>query len=462
MTTTLAIALILLAIGTLILAPKVRHAGEFYWGQSADGRAPSLLTLTLSQVTTWIFARSLLTAAILGYYYGIAGGLAYAAYYLSFFTGAAIIASLRFRHGFGSVQDFLRSRFGRSGPWAYNFVIGIRLLSEVFANLLVIGMIFGEAGTLAYGLAIVILAVVILVYSMMGGLRASLRTDVFQMSVLAALLAYLTVALLGADAWSWGPILSSSPLEFQSGWSLILVAFLQVWSYPMHDPVMMDRGFLADQKTTRRSFFHAGWLSIIAIMAFSLLGVFAGLNAQQDEVLLDALRRLLGEVPMTALSLALIISAVSTMDSTFSSAAKLSIVDMGLARQNLRNGRIAMAIFMLGGLAFVFGGSQELFSAVAVSGTASLYLAPVIFFSLWGNYRVPTWCYWGSFAAAIAGAALYYLEAGGHLNLLEPLTGIGHKYDKLLLISLAVLVTGCGAFALGLLARRPQLSRAQA
>ncbi|MEM7172329.1 MAG: sodium:proline symporter [Pseudomonadota bacterium] len=462
MTLSLAVALGIIAVGSFLLAPKVKHAWEFYQGHSPDGQAPGMITLIFSQVTTWIFARSLLTAAILGYYYGIAGGLAYAAYYLSFFTGGAIIASLRFRHGFGSIQDFLRDRFGRTGPWAYNLVIGIRLLSEVFANLLVIGLIFGETGTLAYGLAMGILAAVILVYSMLGGLRASLRTDVFQMSVLAALLAYLLAALLTAEGFAWAPVLSSSPIELQSGWSLLLVALLQVWSYPMHDPVMMDRGFLADRKSTLRSFVHAGWLSIIAIFAFSLLGVYAGLNALQDEALLDALRRLLGEVPMTALSLAFIVSAVSTLDSTFSSAAKLSIVDMGLAQPTLRNGRIAMALFMLGGLAFLFGSSQELFSAVAVSGTASMYLAPVIFFSLWSNARVPTWSYWVSFAAAMAGAALYYTEAGGHTALLEPLTGLSHKYDKLLLISGTVLVAGCGAFAIGLLTRKAAPLRASA
>ena len=56
---------------------------------------------------------------------------------------------------------------------------------------------------------------------------------------------------------------------------------------------------------------------------------------------------------------------------------------MRLGRETVGNGRIAMAAFMLGGLIFVFLGSKDLFSAVAVSGTASMFLAPVIFFSIW-------------------------------------------------------------------------------
>ena len=59
-----------------LLSPRVQTADGFFKGFSESGAAPSLWTLVLSQVTTWIFARSLMTAAILGYYYGIAGALA--------------------------------------------------------------------------------------------------------------------------------------------------------------------------------------------------------------------------------------------------------------------------------------------------------------------------------------------------------------------------------------------------
>ena len=79
----LTLALLGVVAASFILAPRVRTADGFFRGLSDTGAAPGLLTLVLSQVTTWIFARSLLNAAILGYHFGIAGPLAYAAYYLS-------------------------------------------------------------------------------------------------------------------------------------------------------------------------------------------------------------------------------------------------------------------------------------------------------------------------------------------------------------------------------------------
>jgi hypothetical protein len=245
-------------------------------------------------------------------------------------------------------------------------------------------------------------------------------------------------------------ILASSPDAGGPGWILLIVALLQVWSYPLHDPVMMDRGFIADQGATRRSFLHAAWISTLCILAFGVLGVFAGLNAGSNEALLDTLDRLLGAPATLMLAAALVISAASTLDSTFSSAAKLAIKDMGLADATTMNGRIAMLLFCLGGVGLVFVGTDDLYAATAVSGTASLFLAPVILFCILGGRDVARWSFSVAFIAAIAGSALYFLENAGHVAVLTPLTGIEHKYSRLLLITITVLVIGLGAFVLGL------------
>lgn len=435
-----------LALVSILLSRKVSHANGFYRGESAEGAVPGLLTLIFSQVTTWIFARSLLNAAILGFYYGIWGTLAYAAYYLSFLTGGKIVDHIRFERGYDSVQSFLIDRFGHWGSRCYNFVIGVRLVSEVFANLLVIGILFGAAGTQSYTLAVVGLAAVTLIYSMLGGLHASLRTDFFQMVIFLAVLAVLVIMVAGGGHFN-ADMLAFKPFDITDpGPILLIVALLQVWSYPMHDPVMMDRGFLADRETTKRSFFHAGWISSVCIIAFGSLGVVAGANALSGEDMNTALTRLLGELPMFLFSASLVISAMSTLDSTLTSSAKMMVVDMRLLPVNLRSGRIVMAIFMLLGLVLVFVGNKDLFSAVAVSGTASMYLVPVIFFSLWGNQRnIPLWSYLGSFALAIGGAVLYFTESSGYSALL----GDAHKYTKLLWICIAVMIGGCSLFFVG-------------
>lgn len=458
---TLALVTAAVALISLRYSPRARSTESFYQGHDASGSAPGLLTLTFSQVTTWIFARSIMNAAILGYFYGIAGALAYAAYYLSFLTGAAIISSLRFRHGFGSVQDFLSDRFGLAGTTSYNFVVGVRLLSEVFANLLVIGLIFGMDGSQAYSISILLVGAVTLGYSLLGGLNASIRTDAIQMSLFLLVLGALLAVSVASGSFDIPAMLATSPEAASPGWVLLAVALLQVWSYPLHDPVMMDRGFIADRKTTMASFYHAAWISVLCIMAFGLLGVWAGMNKIDGESFVPTLTRLIGDWPMLLFNVALIVSCMSTLDSTFASTAKLTVIDMRVAEPTVANGRIAMALFLCGGLLMVFFGSKDLFGAVAVSGTASMFLAPVVFFSLWmGRTDIPVWSYLTAFFSAMAAAILYFTESSGYTNLIAPLIGIEHKYSKLLVLSALTLAIGCGAFALGIITggARPRLA----
>ncbi|MDX5364383.1 MAG: hypothetical protein LPJ91_09545 [Pseudazoarcus pumilus] len=446
--TVLTAGLLVLAVISVLISPRVTAAEGFYRGASPSGAAPDVWTLTLSQVTTWIFARSLLNAAILGYFFGVAGVLAYAAYYGSFLTGWLIIDRLRFRHGVSNMQSFLQARYGRLGNACFNFLLAMRLLTEVFANLLVVGIVFGVAGSSAYTWSILAVAGVTLVYSMLGGLRASLRTDVLQMVILAVLLVLLFAMMLLHPAFDGAAALASSPDLTSPGWVLLVVAALQVLSYPMHDPVMMDRGFIADRATTRRSFLHAFWISVLCILAFGALGVFAGLNRVGDEVLLVTLARLMGDTAMLVLAAALVISAASTMDSTFSSASKLAVVDMGLGGGSTAAGRVAMLLFALGGLALVFVGSDDLFAAVAVSGTASLFLTPVIVYSILLDREVKPWAFQLTFAAAIGGAVLYFLENSKRITLIGDLTGVSHSYSKLLVVTVVILAVGFIAFAL--------------
>jgi len=447
---TLMIATAALVLLSIALSPRTSTVDGFFGGVSSSGASASLTTLILSQVTTWIFARSLMTAAILGFYYGIAGALAYAAYYLSFVTGGAIVDRLRFKHGHNNVQSFMQARFGGIGVAFYNVVIILRLLSEVFANLIVVGEIFGLKGSGEYFFAIALIGIVTCAYSSRGGLRASLRTDVAQAIIVIALITFLFAAMLGHSSFDMASILNSTQSFDSPGWVLLVVAGLQVWSYPLHDPVMMDRGFIADRKTTNWSFIHAAWISILCIFMFALLGVFAGLNKAEGESMLQVLTRLFGQPLMMTFSLALIASALSTLDSTFSSAAKLVVKDMKWMPESVASGRIVMCAFLVVGALFLLWDSKDLYAAVAVSGTLSMFLLPVIVFCIWGDRDVSTWPLVVTFLVTVLGGVMYVTESSGYTTLMNGLAFNDHKYTKLLIICLVIAVVGFVSFVLGL------------
>ncbi len=444
--------LILIFIAVAIVGASVyvspRHVSVdgFFSGANSEGHAPTLWALVMSQVTTWIFARSLLTAAILGYYYGVAGALAYTAYYMSFITGGYIVARLRAR-GARSFQEFLRGEFGATGPLLYNIVIALRLMSEVFANLLVVGLIFSAVfggAELAGQIAMVAMALTALGYSALGGLRASLRTDVFQMGFFALVFALAFLAMVFSDGFSLGAVLTAPGISGSyNGWVLLIVAFLQVISYPAHDPVMMDRGFLASPEVTFRSFLHAFWISALCIFGFALFGVQASVvGAELVGGLMGTWKTMFGQTVWFLIAASLLVSAMSTLDSALASSARLAIEELRLGARTIANGRIAMAVFMLGGVLFLLGDTKTLFDAVAVSGTASMFLAPVIVLGLWMNLRVSLWAYVIGFIAAILGAVAYFFQAD---PLVIAIFGEGHKYERLLAICVAVHVIGFGS-----------------
>lgn len=432
-----------IAVLSLVVAPRRVSADGFFAGVDGGGAAPGLGTLVLSQVTTWIFARSLMNAAILGYYFGIAGTLAYTVYYGSFLTGGYIVARLRSEGG-RSVQGWLGARFGPGATVCYNVVIALRLLSEVFANLLVIGLIAGAvlpAMPQASAAAILGFAGLALAYAALGGLRASLRTDVVQMAFFLGVLALALHALIFSPGFSLSAVLSAPGTAGSGpGWVLMAVAALQVFSYPVHDPVMMDRGFLADPRTTRLSFLHAFWISALCILGFGLFGVQAGLvGAAFEGELLMTWRTMFGPEVFLLLISALLVSALSTLDSALTSAARLSVEELRLLPRTARGGRIAMIAFAIAGTVLTLAGSQTLFDAVAVSGTASMFLTPVLVVSLvLGRHLAPA-AYFVAFAASVSGAAAYFFRETEVMTILLP---EAHKYTQLLCICVVVLVLG--------------------
>ncbi|MEP2953306.1 MAG: sodium:proline symporter [Sulfitobacter sp.] len=446
-TTVLVLLFAAIILASLLVAPRRATVEGFFGGANAAGRAPGLWVLVLSQVTTWIFARSLMNAAILGYFYGIAGTLAYAAYYGSFLTGGFIVGQLR-RGGARSVQDWLGGHFGRSGTAAYNLVIGLRLLSEVFANLLVVALIFEAVWPGSGTLAVLIVAALGFGYSAWGGLSAALRTDVVQMLVFLVVFGLALGALLLSPGFELGAVLSAPGVSGPyNGWVLLAVALLQVFSYPAHDPVMMDRGFLADEATTRASFLHAFWISTLCIIGFGFFGIQASLTgAAYEGELIGTWGQMFPGWIFVALMLSLLVSALSTLDSALASAARLMVEEWRIAPRSLMGGRLVMAGFMISGALLTLWGNATLFDAVAVSGTASMFLTPVLLVGLVAGRRIAIWSYLAAFAAAMLGAAAYFARGWAPVAALLP---EGHKYEQLLVICLCVLLAGFAAVLAG-------------
>lgn len=373
--------IILIAFGIvfLIVAPRATSAEQFFKAKSGKGKEPNVFLLTSSLVIAWIFAKSIVNAANLGLAYGIVGGLSYAAYYLSFLVGGLVIYKMRQDGKFQSIHHFLRTRYGASATTVFSLLIAFRLFNEVWSNTMVIGSYFGAQGSEEYYAAIVVFTLLTLSYTLKGGMRSSLITDSIQMVFFGVLLFILLIFILPESNASPIDYFASGTWTMAGGLSLMFAVFIQVLSYPFHDPVLTDRGFISSPKTTLKSYIAAAIVGFTSILLFSFIGIFARFKGLEGQATVEV-SKLLGVIVMLMMNLIMITSAASTIDSTFSSFSKLIVVDLNKKKfENIRMGRLAMTLVALLGTIPVFFGA-DILSASTISGTMVIGLAPIFLF----------------------------------------------------------------------------------
>lgn len=363
------------------LSPRVVTAGGFFNGEDSQGRKASPLLLTTSIFISWIFAKSITNAANLGAEFGLVGGLAYATYWLSIPLCGFVIYRLRRKFAATSLVSFLTSNYGRAAALAFSAAILIRLFNEVWSNTAVVGGYYGDSGSTPFIVSALLFTAVTLAYSLRGGLRSSILTDAAQAAIF--LIALVWVLGLVLPRHSPAELASTSTWAMNAGVDLLLVACLQMVSYPFHDPVLTDRGFISEERGMLRAFSLAGVLGFVAILAFSLIGVHADLvGVGVSGNVPAALAKTMGIGALMVMTVVMISAAGSTLDSTFSSLARLAGRELpALAGRNLGSkaigvGMATMVVFALFGNLPMLAGT-DILKATTISGTMVIGIAPV-------------------------------------------------------------------------------------
>lgn len=374
---------LLLVYGAVLflMAPHARTPAGFFRGRDRAGRETSQWMLTSSVFIAWIFAKSVTNASNLGEEYGIVGGLAYAAYWLSIPTAALAIHAIRRTTGASGLVPFLISKYGRGAAMAFALAILIRLYNEIWSNTEVVGGYYGAPGSAAFIGAALLFTVAVLLYSMKGGLRSSIFTDMLHAAIFIVFLAAVLFFILPRH--NAAELLGTGRFSLATGGDLLLVALLQVLSYPFHDPVLTDRAFITEERAMLKSFIVAGLAGFVAILLFSLIGVHARLEGIAGHGNVPAaVARSFGVGALFLMTVIMVNAAGSTLDSAFSSMSKAVALDLPrlFGRQpgqgSVTAGTIAMiAVAILGNIPTFFG--ADILAATTISGTMVMGLAPV-------------------------------------------------------------------------------------
>ncbi|MEL0107643.1 MAG: hypothetical protein VW802_11940 [Rhodospirillaceae bacterium] len=383
--------LVMLGYGLLVwwMAPRSTTTAGFFDGGSDAGRAPGLWLLIASAAISWIFAKSIANSAGLAYAFGITGSIGYAIYYLSFLTAGIAIYMIRTRAGDDSLPAFLVRKYGALCAKLFIAAIAIRLFNEVWSNTKVAGLYFGAEGSGAYWVAVLVVTVFTVFYTWRTGLRGSLLTDGAQMVLAAVLLGGVMVYVMPDIAQKGIPQVSNS--VHWAGLTFCALALVQVLSYPFHDPVLTDRGFITSPKVMLKGFVLAGLIAGGFIFLFGFVGLYALSNNLSGNPTLSVPAQL--GLPLLLMTNAIMLtSAGSTLDSTFASTAKLFARDLpqqtGTPNEmHMRWGRYGIiAIAVLGNIPLlgIYLGDQigpAIIAATTISGTMVMGLAPIFLLS---------------------------------------------------------------------------------
>ena len=342
---TILIGYILLNIGLgFVLSKNVKTADDFYVGR----RTTPWWAIGISVVATYVSALSFLGGPAWSY----SESLAVIAIHLNYPIVVVLVVTLFlpffFNSGVASIYDYIERRFGTKSRVVISgvFLVSQTLTSAaiLYATSLVIQFITG----IDVKTAIVIVTVIALVYTMMGGITAVIWTDVIQAGVLFVGAFIILFALIDqmpapimdvlADLKAQG---KTNPLNFSFDWTaeatiwsgVIAMTLFHVTVYGANQ-MMVQRTLAAKNiGDAKKSFLLMGYGAFFIYFLFFFLGIlfygyYGGREFDDGNTIILEFAASYG-LPglMGIIAAAIVAASMSSLDSSFNSLATISTID---------------------------------------------------------------------------------------------------------------------------------------
>jgi len=282
--------------------------------------------------------------------------------------------------GVFTMPEFLERRYSEGARW-YLAVISIigYVLTKISVTIAAGGIVFEALMGIDFWTGALIVVVVTGVYTIFGGLRAVLYTDLLQMFVLIG--GAVAVMFLGLNALGgWGAMTETVGPGFLTLWKPVTdpdfpwtgiifgAPILGVW-YWCTDQFIVQRTLAArDEDHARRGTVFAGYLKLLPLFIFVIPGVIAYALSQQGRLELaapdQALPTLIGvllPIGLRGLVVAGLLAALmSSLSSVFNSTSTLITLDIykklrpeASERRLVLIGRVATAALVGFGLLWI-------------------------------------------------------------------------------------------------------------
>ena len=340
--------LIVYIIGNLglgvVLSSKVESAEDYFLGD----RSIPWWAIGISVVSTYVSALTFLGGPAWSYTDGLSVIAIHLNYPIVIFFVVTFFLPFFFNSGVASIYEYQERRFG---PKARSVLAAVFLLTQaltsaavLYATSLVLEFITG----LSVGYCIVIVTIVALIYTSLGGIAAVIWTDVIQASILFVGAFIILFALLGelpapiaevlanlkAEGRTEALVPSFDLTKVSTVWSgIIAMTLFHVTVYGANQ--MMVQRTLAARSIgdAKKSFMMMGFGAFFIYFLFLLLGIlfyayYGGREFENGNTIILQFAQEYGLPGLMGLIAAAVMAAsMSSLDSAFNSMATVSTID---------------------------------------------------------------------------------------------------------------------------------------
>lgn len=327
-----------------VLSKKIDTAEDFYLGR----RTTPWWAIGISVIATYVSALSFLGGPAWSYSESIAVIAIHLNYPIVVFLVITLFLPFFFNSGVPSIYDYMERRFGKASRVVISgvFLVSQALTSAaiLYATSLVIQFITG----IDVKTSIVIVTVIALIYTMMGGITAVIWTDVIQAGVLFVGASIIFFALLGELPAPITDVLASlgeagktNALDFRFDWTLEATVWSGVIAMSIFHVTVYGANQMMVQRTlaaknigdAKKSFLLMGFAAFFVYFLFFLLGIlfYAYYGGREFEngntIILDFAADYGLPGLMGIIAAAIVAASMSSLDSSFNSLATISTVD---------------------------------------------------------------------------------------------------------------------------------------
>jgi len=318
-----------------------------------------------SIAVSWVWAPAIFIVGMQAYTQGVAGAFWFIVPNIfCFFLFAKVAKRLRqnFPNGF-TLPQFIKTRFQskRTHRAFLTLSFGYQL-GAIIINCVAGGTLLHLLTGIDYETAVVVISATALLYSVIGGMRASIVTDVIQMTIVLGLAAFIVPWVI-IESGGWTAINNGLPGISNTGgnifdpsiaWAFGIPMTISLLAGPIGDQQFFQRAFAVKKSAVTRTFQFGGIIFGFVPVILSILGFIAanqafGIIVDDPQMVAPiVIEHFLPNWVLGLFTLMAFAGLCSTIDSAYCAISSFSVADLShkklTERQKIKHARITMIV----------------------------------------------------------------------------------------------------------------------